>query len=54
MAVTLTLRESLYAEAATLTSERDDLAPTGPAYAQKSLDLDEVLAAIFALGPVEV
>ena len=54
MAVTLTLRESLYAEAATLTSERDDLPPTSVGYAQKSLDLDEVLSAIFALGPVDV
>ena len=54
VALLLSQRERLHEKAARLAHERDDLPPNGPAYEAKSLELDVVLSAIFALGPVEV
>lgn len=47
-------RDRLTAEAARLTSLRDDLDPAGAAYQRTSAEIDDVLAQIWELGPVEV
>lgn len=47
-------RDEIKARCAQLAAQRNDLDPTGPAYEACTLQLDNALAALWALGPREV
>lgn len=51
MVIGITDRDRARAACQALADERDQLDPTGLAWAVKDLELDDALAVLFALGP---